>query len=315
QKGLSGPTDWHADRLVAHYEYDPYGNRTNEPAQGEPEQPFQFSTHQFDPETGLLYAKNRYYSSRLGRWLTRDPIGEGVGENVYAYAGNVPILRLDPLGLDDIGPAPYDRDLDRLYREELERRDSYNPLKLLGSKQNPYAYEAIAHDALCADMRAEAKARLKELNRRRCCCDYRLDEQYCRIIKRSWFSRTIRDVAFWRSPEDDQPGGHNFMDVISASQQVSNAYKKRMDLYKIKKLTVGYLAFFWPQRTRNCPNSFIQRTRAGWYRETVLPYKVNMTVVFPSSRFVRAPDDASPGPGKPPPLIPKPPPPVPMRCR
>ncbi|MBU0716810.1 MAG: RHS repeat-associated core domain-containing protein, partial [Planctomycetes bacterium] len=90
--------EWHADRLVARYEYDPYGNRTNEPAQGEPDQPFQFSTHQFDAETGLLYAKNRYFSSRLGRWLNRDPIGEEGGNNLYMFVNNSPLGLIDPNG-------------------------------------------------------------------------------------------------------------------------------------------------------------------------------------------------------------------------
>ena len=42
----------------------------------------------------------RYYDPRLGRWLSRDPMGEAGGFNLYAYCGNDPVNRHDPLGLE-----------------------------------------------------------------------------------------------------------------------------------------------------------------------------------------------------------------------
>jgi|GEM_PF-4340029 len=59
---------------AARYEYDPYGNRVNEPAANEYEQPLRFSTKQWDPETGLLYFGLRYRDRE--RWISRDPIHE-----------------------------------------------------------------------------------------------------------------------------------------------------------------------------------------------------------------------------------------------
>ena len=44
-------------------------------------------------------AKFRAYDPASGRWLSRDPIGERAGLNVYAYVGNSPIDAKDPLGL------------------------------------------------------------------------------------------------------------------------------------------------------------------------------------------------------------------------
>jgi RHS repeat-associated protein len=38
---------------------------------------FRFSTKAFDDATGFGYWGYRWYSPRLGRWLSRDPIGEG----------------------------------------------------------------------------------------------------------------------------------------------------------------------------------------------------------------------------------------------
>lgn len=47
----------------------------------------------------------RAYSPELGRWLSRDPLGESVGTNLYGYVGNNPISRIDPLGADWLGRA------------------------------------------------------------------------------------------------------------------------------------------------------------------------------------------------------------------
>jgi hypothetical protein len=41
----------------------------------------------------------RVYDPRTGRWLSRDPIEEEGGFNLYAYVGGDPINYIDPLGL------------------------------------------------------------------------------------------------------------------------------------------------------------------------------------------------------------------------
>ncbi len=56
-----------------------------------------------DPETGFYYARNRYYSSLMGRFLTLDPIGvwgdAAGGGNGYQYGASRPVDSIDPLGL------------------------------------------------------------------------------------------------------------------------------------------------------------------------------------------------------------------------
>lgn len=43
-----------------------------------------------------------YYSSEQGRWISRDPIEEQGGENLYAMVQNCPISKTDFLGLFEI---------------------------------------------------------------------------------------------------------------------------------------------------------------------------------------------------------------------
>ena len=51
---------------------------------------FMFTGHQWDGESGLYYAPERYYSPFQARWTTRGALGMVDGPNVYAYVrGNV----------------------------------------------------------------------------------------------------------------------------------------------------------------------------------------------------------------------------------
>jgi RHS repeat-associated protein len=65
------------------------------------ENPFRFSSEYFDQETGLVYYNFRYYSPELGRWLSRDPIKEQGGMNLYGMVGNDIINLTDINGLVD----------------------------------------------------------------------------------------------------------------------------------------------------------------------------------------------------------------------
>ncbi|MBK8915060.1 MAG: RHS repeat-associated core domain-containing protein [Phycisphaerales bacterium] len=101
---------WSAGRVVAKYEYDPYGNIVGPDADNDGNiaeeagpyaaiNPFRFSTKFLDAETGLSYYGYRYYSPRLGRWINRDPIGEKGGFALYAFVANHPVNAWDALGL------------------------------------------------------------------------------------------------------------------------------------------------------------------------------------------------------------------------
>src|SRR5207249_4898494 len=53
-----------------------------------------------DDETDFLYYGYRYYNPSTGRWLSRDPIEEEGGFNLYGMIGNDPVNHFDLLGLD-----------------------------------------------------------------------------------------------------------------------------------------------------------------------------------------------------------------------
>lgn len=65
-----------------------------------------FSGYFKDRLTGLYYVRNRYYHSQLGRWITRDPIGEEGGINLYAYVSNNPINLYDANGFSEVCCPP-----------------------------------------------------------------------------------------------------------------------------------------------------------------------------------------------------------------
>ena len=66
--------------MVAHYEYDPYGNALAVEGSAAAANPYRFSTKYLDGETALYYYGLRFYTPGLGRWMSRDPLASGLLE-------------------------------------------------------------------------------------------------------------------------------------------------------------------------------------------------------------------------------------------
>ena len=77
-----------AGTKAAEYVYDPFGRLLSSTGELAEINPFRFSSEYHDDETGLVYYNYRYYSPELGRWISRDPIEEEGGVNLYAMVGN-----------------------------------------------------------------------------------------------------------------------------------------------------------------------------------------------------------------------------------
>ena len=54
---------------------------------------------------GMLCGQDAFafYNSSTGRWLSRDPIEERGGQNIYCFLQNVPLSKVDASGLCDSG--------------------------------------------------------------------------------------------------------------------------------------------------------------------------------------------------------------------
>ncbi len=84
--------------ISAKYEYGPFGEVFCSVGDMAKVNPFQFSTKYTDNETDFVYYGYRYYSPPLGRWLSRDPIEEQGGLNLYGFVNNDPVNKWDKLG-------------------------------------------------------------------------------------------------------------------------------------------------------------------------------------------------------------------------
>ena len=89
--------------ITKQYSYDAFGveidkadNDTN---------PFRYCGEYYDTEIDSVYLRARYYRPTTGRFITEDPIMDGL--NWYSYCRNNPIIFIDPLGLVSVGLRDY----------------------------------------------------------------------------------------------------------------------------------------------------------------------------------------------------------------
>jgi len=85
--------------FLAQYQFDPYGNTISKTGALADVNPFRFSTKYLDAETSLYYYGHRYYSAESGRWVSRDPIEEQGGIDLYVFVINRPTDKRDSNGL------------------------------------------------------------------------------------------------------------------------------------------------------------------------------------------------------------------------
>jgi RHS repeat-associated protein len=62
--------------------------------------PFGFGSAWRSQISGLVYMRNRWYSTETGQFISHDPLGYVDSYNLYAYVGFDPINGWDPYGLD-----------------------------------------------------------------------------------------------------------------------------------------------------------------------------------------------------------------------
>lgn len=84
--------------VVARYDYGPYGEVVAAPANSV-SSPIGYAGYWVHEPSGLSLTWFRVYDPALGVWLSRDPMQELAGVNLYSYVLNNPVNRYDPLGL------------------------------------------------------------------------------------------------------------------------------------------------------------------------------------------------------------------------
>jgi RHS repeat-associated protein len=97
--------------VISYEEYHPYGTtayRMRDGAVRATAKRYRYTGMERDEETGLSYHTARYYLPWLGRWGSVDPLALETTQadanfqvNIYLYATNNPLVRIDITGLDD----------------------------------------------------------------------------------------------------------------------------------------------------------------------------------------------------------------------
>ncbi|MDB9742063.1 RHS repeat-associated core domain-containing protein [Akkermansiaceae bacterium] len=81
--------------IVEHYRYTAFGEPEiytptgTKLASSAIDNPVLWNSRRYDADTELYYYKYRHYKSDIGRWLSRDPIEESGGINLYAFVKNI----------------------------------------------------------------------------------------------------------------------------------------------------------------------------------------------------------------------------------
>ena len=92
--------------LSGTYEYDPFANPLRTTGMAAKANPIRFSTQFVDEVTGNLKYLYRDYQPMVGRWPSRDSMGELADKQLYGFVRNGPISQFDQYGNITVGQYP-----------------------------------------------------------------------------------------------------------------------------------------------------------------------------------------------------------------
>jgi RHS repeat-associated core domain len=87
--------------LLASYDYDAYGNPVQPAGPGGAD--LRYAGMFYEQNSGLYLTHYRAYDPVTARWLSRDPVAELGGMNLYAYVAGKPLEYIDPNGQNPAG--------------------------------------------------------------------------------------------------------------------------------------------------------------------------------------------------------------------
>ena len=140
------------EQLVS-YEYDSWGNfisfTDNSGVGIGTLNPIRYRGYYFDEETGLYYLQSRYYDPQTGRFLNADgyvSTGQGLlGNNMFIYCGNNPIMYADPSGESSAIAYAFHKILEEIIEETVKVAIKGIGTLLVAYGANKIAENVISH--------------------------------------------------------------------------------------------------------------------------------------------------------------------------
>ena len=106
--------------IVAKYLYDPFGNILSKSGPLADVNTYRFSSQEYHQNSGLVIYLYRAYDANLQRWLSRDPIEERGGLNLYGFVHNEPTTYFDTDGRQELNPIFTPRFIPRILPDPVE---------------------------------------------------------------------------------------------------------------------------------------------------------------------------------------------------
>ena len=119
-----------------------------------PHNPFRYCGEYYDDETDLIYLRNRYYDNQTGRFITEDPIKDGL--NWYVYCNGNPVNNIDPWGeyyIKDNKNGTYTLVKDNVFSATFRSITSvYVPSSILSKIETKYFNVVDGNSAITANI-------------------------------------------------------------------------------------------------------------------------------------------------------------------
>jgi RHS repeat-associated protein len=199
--------------------------------------PFRFSTkymdHEVETRGGIYYYGYRHYSPELGRWLSRDPIAERGGINLYGMVGNDAVNLVDPWGLEKKEPC-----CNREKRDEGEDslKSQAGPLGE-SSRENEYSCDDTANEIFnqlkipeCWRCRVECRT-LRGMNNPNATRLQKLAQRFSR--PQDWNSRSINHCVIMCQARDENGdfAGEIMIDEYKYPQKSPEGFREKYPHY------------------------------------------------------------------------------------
>ncbi len=135
---LTQPASMIAFAILLHYEYSPFGETVVSTGPNASDFLHRFSTKPAEDNTGLVLYEYRVYSPSTGRFISKDPIGEDGGLNLY----NASVVNgVDMLGLTGINPWVYKQIEGRSLANRCAYPYTYGECETTPSSIDSYKFE------------------------------------------------------------------------------------------------------------------------------------------------------------------------------